>query len=661
MAWWLGNRMRMIQNNLRDIDAQMDIDYEVQKLKEFGANVLQAGCGGITSFFPSELDCQRPNPYLKGDFFGELTQKCHENDIRVIARFDFSKTHECFYEAHKDEWYVKSIHGGPIRYHDTVATCVNGKYQQECSHEILKEALGRYPLDGVFFNMFGYIDRDYSGNYTGICQCDSCRKRFKDAYGHELPVKEEPGAPLYQMYKKFQMEIIEELLGKIRETVKSFGPDIAVSAYHHHGVDIIRNESNSAVDRPYPFWVYQSSLNVSEVEGSFEDKVSSNCFINAVDIPYRFMGVSKSLGQIRLYENIASGSGLDWCIIGSFEDYPDRENFEAVKKIFHFHRKYESYFGNFSSQAKILLVNPSPFYQRSISPEFLGFFKMLKEEHRLFRVVEQAALDQAADQLDRYDVVIIPGIPKTESGKFERALETAEARIVATGLSFEQQPEILKSLFGVELGEILRPVRGAYMKTEPKRVFKNFADRDWVYLDREFRCIKTEPENENILPLVNPARYGPPERCFGHTVSGEYCVFIKDGRAVYFPWQPGQLYYFHGYEDFKYLLLNTIDHVAQNNNPFITNAPKNVEVFCDWCAENTYLVQFINLSGFNGTTFFEPNPIHNIEISFPGLKPKEVFELRSDDIQAMPVQNSIHIEKLREYKGVCCENLTRCL
>jgi hypothetical protein len=596
------------------------------------------------------LDCQYRNPYLKGDFFGELVQKCHDNGIRVIARFDFSKTHESFYPLHKDDWYI-TIQGKPIRYHDTVATCINGKYQQECSHEILKEVLTRYPVDGVFFNMFVYITHDYSGNYTGICQCDSCRQRFRNRYGYDLPVKEDDSDPVYQLYRKFQSETIGKLLSEISGTVKTFGSDIAVSTYNYHGVDIIRSESNSAVDRPYPFWVYQSSVNVSEVEGTFEDKISSNCVINAVDMPYRFMGVSKYLGQIRLYENIASGSGLDWCIIGSFEDYPDRENFETVKKIFHFHQKHEKYFGNFSSQAKILLVNPNPFGRALSNREFLGIFKMLKEEHRLFRVVERFALDQAAEQLDRYDVIIIPEIQKTESAVFDKALETTRARIIATGMSFEEQPEVLKRLFGVGLGEVLQSVRGAYMQTEPKTVFKNFENRDWVYLDKEFRSMTTDGGNENILPLVNAARFGPPERCFGHTVSDQPCISIKGGRAVYFPWQPGQLYYFHGYEDFKYLLLDTIDHLVPNNNPFITNAPKNTEVFFDQCGENTYIVQLINLSGFNGVTFFEPNPVHGIEIELPGMKPKEVFELTHGGSHDLPAGNLIRVDELRDYKA----------
>lgn len=30
MAWWLKNNIRMIQNNIRDIDVRMDIDKQIE-------------------------------------------------------------------------------------------------------------------------------------------------------------------------------------------------------------------------------------------------------------------------------------------------------------------------------------------------------------------------------------------------------------------------------------------------------------------------------------------------------------------------------------------------------------------------------------------------------------------------------------------------------
>ncbi|WFR59462.1 hypothetical protein QA584_10340 [Anaerocolumna sp. AGMB13025] len=214
MAWWLENKMRMIQNNLRDIDANMDIDSYINTLKEFGANACMVGCGGITAFYPTELEFQYRNPYMEGDFFGTLLEKCHLNGIRVIARFDFSKAHVSIYEKHR-EWFTKSIYGEPVKYHDTAATCINGVYQQEGTLEIIKEVLSRYPVDGVFFNMFGYQTKDYSDNYIGICQCDSCKTRFRKSYGLELPTEENELDEVFLKYKEFKQFTVDELLQKI--------------------------------------------------------------------------------------------------------------------------------------------------------------------------------------------------------------------------------------------------------------------------------------------------------------------------------------------------------------------------------------------------------------------------------------------------------------
>ena len=52
MNWWMEKPYRMVQNNLRDIDGAMDVDYEVDMLKKLGANVVQVGCGGW--LFPGE-------------------------------------------------------------------------------------------------------------------------------------------------------------------------------------------------------------------------------------------------------------------------------------------------------------------------------------------------------------------------------------------------------------------------------------------------------------------------------------------------------------------------------------------------------------------------------------------------------------------------------
>lgn len=105
MTWWLENRLRMIQNNLRDIDADMDVEQWFREIQASYCNCVMVGAGGISSFFPSELSFQTPSLYLKRDLLGEIVKICHQNGVKVIARFDFSKTHQRLLAEHP-EWFL---------------------------------------------------------------------------------------------------------------------------------------------------------------------------------------------------------------------------------------------------------------------------------------------------------------------------------------------------------------------------------------------------------------------------------------------------------------------------------------------------------------------------------------------------------------------------
>lgn len=639
MLWWNKNNLRMIQNNLRDIDVLMDIDKHIEWLKSFDVNVLQIGCGGITAFHPSKLDCQYVNPYMKGDFLKEIIEKCHANEIKVIARFDFSKTHESFYEGHGD-WYSRKFDGEPIRYHDTIATCVNGEYQRTLSIKIIEEVISQYPVDGIFFNMFGYVTYDYSGNYIGICQCENCKRRFAEMYGEILPLQEDLADPIFLKYLEFKKITVNEILDNINKTTKSYSENIAISTYATNLVDIVRNESNSALDRPLPFWIYSSSDNVGKIEGSYENKISSNCAINAVDIPYRFMGVSKYLNQIRLYQNLAAGSGLDWCIIGNFDDYPDHENFESVRKIFKFHKMYEDYYGHFEEKTKIMLVTAND--GRALNEEYRGLFKMFKEDHILFTIVESDALDLKINEFNDYDFIILPSLSSL-SPRVEEAFKNTRANIIASGGSFAEDKELVKELFGVELSNVITDVRGTYLHLEPKSDFPDFLDKEWVFLDESYYEMSLDKDTLGILPKIEKARYGPPERCYGHTYTNTMMVSIESNGNVYIPWHIGSLYYKYGYDEFKKLFLNIMEKVKPIPRLFETNAPEMIEIFLAKVDHNSYIMQFINLTGYNGITFFKPLKVDDILVCFNNINPKSIEELTENGKKELAYKNNMTI------------------
>jgi len=53
-GWWLTPH-RLLQTNLREIDATMDTDQYVREVREFGANIVLFNVGGIVASFPWQI------------------------------------------------------------------------------------------------------------------------------------------------------------------------------------------------------------------------------------------------------------------------------------------------------------------------------------------------------------------------------------------------------------------------------------------------------------------------------------------------------------------------------------------------------------------------------------------------------------------------------
>ncbi len=662
MNWWSENNIRLIQNNISESNASLDVDLLIQKLREFSANTLMLNTGGIEAFYPTKLEYHFRSPYLEKDLIQEVIQKCHENNIKFIARFDFSKAHESIY-AKQPSWFYKTADNQIINYNEMVHTCVNGYYQREYSLRIIEEVIDNYAVDGIFFNMFGYQTRDYSNHYYGICHCESCKNRFKTMFNHDLPSRENFNDPVYQDYIAFKDITTKEMLERIHDLVKRKNKNIAISTYHDYKVDIVRKESNTAIDRPYPKWLYSASENVQSIEDSWQDKLISNCVINAVDIFYRFVGVSKNEIKIRLYESMASGSGLDFCIIGVFDGYPDRDNFQVVKNIYAFHQKNQQYFGNFTSVADVLLIKPNHLSRSNSIKEYLGLYKMLKEQHIIFDVLLQENINVPVRSLDRYKLIIFPnvkGLRENEWNAIEEAL-TKGVSVIATGQSFTSNlsnQNKLTNVFGGRYQGIKQETRSDYLEVMDKKTFSSFQQRNWIFIDGEFTKIAFNTEITTLLPYIETSRFGPPERVGGHQKNGDFGMgwYNKDSHvSIYIPWEIGHLYYQHGFEDHKRIITDLIDCLLKGSEVLTTDAPENVEIFLNKYDERNYLLQLLNRSGFNGTTYHEANVIEKINVRIKGRAIKHVFSLVGKNAVSYEMHDDIlkiKVDKLKNYEAL---------
>src|SRR5215475_540107 len=93
-GWWMREPIRWVQTNLRQTDASLDASRLVSQLAEMRANVVLMGMGGIAAYYPTAVEFHYPSPDLPPgkDMFGDVLREAHARKIRVVGRFDFSKT-----------------------------------------------------------------------------------------------------------------------------------------------------------------------------------------------------------------------------------------------------------------------------------------------------------------------------------------------------------------------------------------------------------------------------------------------------------------------------------------------------------------------------------------------------------------------------------------
>jgi hypothetical protein len=179
----------------------------------------------------------------------------------VVGRFDFSKTPKAVFDAHP-EWFFRQANGEPVIYNGLYSTCINGGYYRVQAMKILAEALEKYDVDGLFFNMFGNQARDYSGRPVGLCHCDQCTRLYREQFHKEIPDAPDDD------YRKFMFRSSREVAEAIGGLIREKRPHAGYFNYVQESTDGIMSESNTAVTRPLPLWPYSASDNVNRARNA---------------------------------------------------------------------------------------------------------------------------------------------------------------------------------------------------------------------------------------------------------------------------------------------------------------------------------------------------------------------------------------------------------
>lgn len=219
-------RRHLIDIHIPDWDdmflSRIDVERYVGLLKRSQVDttlIYTISCLGI---------CNWPTPYghmhngLKGrDLFGELVAECRKQGIGVIAYHNFWS--KWAYEEHPEWRFVSSDGKGTAEYLWTPGRygvcCFNTPYG-EFQLKQVADIAQRYDFDGFWMDMLHW---PYS-----VCYCSSCRKRYREEAGADIPRRVDWRDPAWVRFQRTRERWLAEYTTKVTDTVKRIKPASSV-------------------------------------------------------------------------------------------------------------------------------------------------------------------------------------------------------------------------------------------------------------------------------------------------------------------------------------------------------------------------------------------------------------------------------------------------
>jgi hypothetical protein len=431
------------------------------------------------------------HPGLKGrDVFGEIVERCRENNIEVIAYYTLIYDNWAY--TRDPSWRIRSADGKYSRESGGRygQTCPNSEGYREFTKKQLADLVTRYDFQSVFFDMTFWPE---------VCYCDSCHRRYE---------KELPGSmpsimpriidwndPVWNSFQEKREQWLNEFAFYCTNLVKSMKPKVTVNHQYSlitqswiRGVTEAHTDACDYVGGDFYAGTTEQGLICklfNSISGSFEFHTSRCLGLNDHT-------TSKTAEHLKLQSCIALAHNGAFLFIDAVDPVGtlNPEFYRQMGIILAEFKEYEPYLGGtIIADAAILFDMWSKFDPRDSGKgvmdqtahriphldAVMGAARALKERHIPYTVIGRRNLKNA---IASYRLIILPDVLRLsdEAAEDIRAFVKAGGAVYASGRSGLKN---LADVFGLEPdGETEQ--RFTYMA--PTAVGKNyFADSSPQY------------------------------------------------------------------------------------------------------------------------------------------------------------------------------------
>ena len=642
--WWEQD-YRIVQTNLREIDVLEDPREIARAVKAFGGTAIVSNIGGIVAFYPTKLELQRTNPFLKGDFVRAQIDACHAEGLAYLGRFDTSKATKPVYDAHP-EWFSVYRDGQPTEFAGTYQACPNGYWLQDYALQMLREALTAYKPDGVFFNGVGFRVNDYAGRDRGFCVCNNCKTAFRKMYNLELPAAFNFTDPNYRPYLEFQERVIGDIFQRMHKLADELIPGVPIfrgEDYEYVG----RSELQRRVRRAAPEWNYQSGEQIRRAKAHEPGKPFSSTSTAHIDYPWRQVTETADYHINRFAQMLGNGGRLDLYLMGSLADQDDQAYLPPLSALFKWEAANSEHYlrtrpaarvGLYFSDAdeRFAAATPWASYRAGSSR---GAYAMLVDSRLPFQFVNGEAVAAGKTRLSDYDIIVAPHV-LCMSAKEAAALDafvSAGGLLVASGMTagFDEQgkPRTAIPLASFPIASYGKPQAAeGWVLDSAKGKLKHSTNPTPV--DAQYFGGPLRRGAEDLLPFMPDIRWGPPEYSYiepGSKPRAAPGLLVRQhgkGHAVHIPFLNEWQYYRDGLQVNQALLAALAVRYAPAQ-PYVLAGKGAAELTVLRSGDRNTLLHVINYAGQRNGRYDTPPDLHGLSIGVRGGKAQEARALVS--------------------------------
>ncbi|OWJ68904.1 alpha-amylase family protein [Inquilinus limosus] len=416
-ADWYKSATRWTQLTLAEDDPiRFDPEFWIDLFRRSKSNATCLSAGGYIAYYPSKVPFHYVSQYLGDtDPFGTLVEGARRLGMHVMARVDPHAIHQDAADAHP-EWIAVDRDGNRRRhwaYPSVWVTCAYSGYNFEFMPQVVREITRNYDIDAIFANR-------WQGH--GVCYCETCRRNFRDASGHDLPLDANPEDPAWLAWTAWRRTVLSRLVVEWDEAMKAIKPNTSFIP-NMGGVSLMEFDLK-LIEKHCPFLVvddqgrrgtepvWMSGRNGKRMRATFRDRPVVLITSIGPEEKYRWKDAVTTGPEIRswMLDGVVQGM-LPW--FTKFNGVvPDQRWVAPVVDSFGLHAALEPVLAATRPAAEIAILDPAttlrhhgPDTRREAEADDLGVYQALVEEKLPFEMLSDQAM--TPERLDRFKVVIL--------------------------------------------------------------------------------------------------------------------------------------------------------------------------------------------------------------------------------------------------------------